>query len=150
MRLPKRHAPKGAWIAQRSRPLLVSYALVLAVVLFSPTSDVQSSLVVDLAHVLQLVLPDAWVTFTRVEVLMNVVIIAPLVLLGSMVWPRLRWQDWAAYGFAGAIAVELLQGMLLPDRSASFSDIVANGTGAVVGAVVGSWLVPAHDTEDPR
>ena len=142
--------PQGAWIAQRSRPLLAFYAVLLAVVLFSPTSDVQASLVVDVAGVLQMVLPDAWVTFTRVEVLLNVVIIAPLALLCSMVWPRLSWQQWAAYGFLAAIAVELFQGLLLPDRSASFSDIVANGAGATIGAVVGSWLVPAPETESPR
>jgi hypothetical protein len=148
--LSEPHTPQGAWIAQRSRPLLAFYVLLLAVALFSPTSDVQSALVDDVVRVLQMVLPDAWVTFTWVEVLMNVVIIAPLVFLCSMVWPRLSWQQWAAYGFLGAIAVELLQGLLLPDRSASFSDIVANGTGATIGAVVGSWLVPTPETESPR
>ena len=127
------------------------YVLLLAVALFSPTSDVQSGLVDDLVRVLQMVLPDAWITFTRVEVLMNVVIIAPLVFLCSMVWPRLSWQQWAAYGFLGAIAVELIQGILLPDRSASLTDIVANGTGAVVGALLRSWLVPSTpDAEGPR
>jgi glycopeptide antibiotics resistance protein len=109
---------------------------VLAVVLFSPTSHVQASLVNDLVKVLQAVLPDSWVTFGRVEVLMNAVIIAPLSFLGSRVWPRLRWQDWTAYGFVGATTVELVQGLLLPGRQASFTDIVANTIGALLGALI--------------
>jgi glycopeptide antibiotics resistance protein len=67
-----------------------------------------------------------------------------------MTWPRILWQEWAVFGLVGAVAVELLQGLLLPDRSADFSDIVANGTGAVLGAVVGSWLMPAPDIDRPR
>ena len=124
-----------------ARPLLAAYALVLLVVLFAPTSHVQASLVNDLVHVLRLVTPNTWVDFTRAEVVMNAVIIAPISLLGSLVWPRLRWQDWTAYGFLGAMVVELSQGLLLPDRQASFSDIVANGTGALLGAVLAHALL---------
>ncbi len=92
-------------------------------------------------HVLQAVLPDSWVDFTRVEVLMNAVIIAPLSFLGSRVWPRLRWQDWTAYAFVGATTVELVQGLLLPGRQASFSDIVANTFGALLGALLARRLL---------
>ncbi|MCW2761833.1 MAG: hypothetical protein JWR85_2034 [Marmoricola sp.] len=112
------------------------YALLLALVLFSPSSQVQSNLVADLADLLSRALPDGWVSFGRVEVLMNAVIIAPLTFLGSMVLPRLRWQEWTAYAFLGAVVVEVLQGVLLPDRQASFSDIVANGAGGCAGAVL--------------
>jgi glycopeptide antibiotics resistance protein len=130
---------------------LALYAVLLAVALFSPTSHVQSSLVVHVGDLLRHPLPDAWVTFTRAEVLMNVVIIAPLTFLGSLVWPRLSWQDWTAYGFLGAICVELVQGVLLPERHASFSDIVANGAGALVGAVLRIMLVPrSPDPDEPR
>jgi VanZ family protein len=62
--------------------------------------------------------------------------VAPLSLLGSIALPRLRWQDWTAYALIGAIAVELFQGVFLPGRSASFSDIVANAVGALLGALV--------------
>jgi glycopeptide antibiotics resistance protein len=147
----KPETSKGTWLAHRARPLLLLYALLLVVVLFSPSSHVQSSLVVDLGHFLRTFLPDSWVTFTRVEIVMNAVIIAPLTFLGSIVWPRLSWQDWTAYGFLGAAAVELIQGVLLPDRSASLSDIVANGAGAVLGALLRLLLVPAKTHPDgPR
>src|SRR5213078_894016 len=132
----QRTRARGAGLAGRAGVPLLVYVLVLAVVLFSPTSHVQAALVNDLVRAFRAVLPDSWATFTRVEVLMNAVIIAPLSLLGSRVWPRLRWQDWTAYAFVGASCVELVQGLLLPGRQASFSDIVANTIGAMLGALV--------------
>lgn len=112
------------------------YAVLLAVVLFAPSSQVQASLVVEVERLLRSFLPDTWITFTRVEVGLNAVIIAPLTFLGSIGWSRSRWQDWTAYGFMGAVTVELLQGVLLPARQASFSDIVANTAGACFGALL--------------
>ena len=122
--------------ASLSRRLLLGYAVLLAVVLFSPTSTVQSALVGDLVQVLRFALSDRVVTFSRAEVAMNAVIIAPLSFLGTQAYRQLRWQDWVAYGFLGATLVEVVQGVLLPARQASFSDIVANATGALLGAVL--------------
>lgn len=121
------------------RALLLLYVLLLVVVLFSPTSGTQSGLVVDVTEVLSdLGLPGSWTTFDRAEVALNAVIIAPVSFLGSVTFPRTRWQDWTAYAFLGAVTVELLQGLLLADRQASFSDIVANTAGASLGALL--WL----------
>lgn len=136
---------KGAWLARRARPLVAVYALMLLVVLFSPTSTVQSSLVVDLVRGLQLVLPDRVVTFSRAEVALNAVIIAPLSFLGWLALTRVRWQDWVAYGFLGSTTVELLQGVLLPARQGSFSDIVANTLGALIGALLARILFRSLD-----
>ena len=141
---------RGERLAGRVGVLLLLYVLVLAAVLFSPTSHVQASLVDGLVHVLQAVLPDSWVDFSRVEVLMNAVIIAPVTFLGSCVWPRLRWQDWTAYAFIGASGVELIQGVLLPGRQASFSDIVANTAGALLGAVLYGRLRSVRTTTGGR
>lgn len=132
--------------------LLAVYALALLVALLSPTSTVQSSLVLDLVKVVDLVLPDTWVTFDRAEVVMNAAIIAPLTFLGALTFPRTRWQDWTAYGFLGAVVVELVQGLFLPARVASWSDIVANGLGSVLGAVLATILMricPAAVSETP-
>ena len=128
--------PRGAGPARRAGVLLAVYALVLAVVLLSPTSTFQTASVVRLDDLVAPVLPDGWVSFTRVEVLMNILIVAPLTFLGSLVWPRLRWQDWTAYVFLGAAAVELVQGTLLPGRDASFTDVFANTAGALLGAAL--------------
>ena len=69
-----------------ARPLLVLYALFLLLVLFWPNSDRQWTGVVWLNQLLTSlgVAPDL-VTSTRLEVVMNAVIVAPVSLLGSMV-----------------------------------------------------------------
>ena len=121
--------------------LLGLYAALLAVVLLSPTSATQSSLVSDLVRWMTgLGLDPRVVTYNRAEILMNVAIIAPLTFLASLVAPRIRWQAWTAYAFLGATSVEIVQGLLLPHRQASFSDIVANTAGALLGAVIAAPL----------
>jgi VanZ family protein len=124
-------------LRRHARLLLAVYAVLLLVALFSPTSDRQSEAVFWLGRVLADVgVPATFTAFDRLEVVMNVVIIAPLVFLASFVRPRYGWRDWTALGFAAALTVEALQGLLLPARQASFSDVVANTLGALVGAVL--------------
>ena len=130
--------PWSRWIAAIA---LALYAGLLGVVLLSPRSTTQSELVSRLvAELVQLGVPDSLVTFARAEVLMNAVIVVPLTFLGSLVLRRLRWQDWTTYAFLGSIAVELVQGLLLPNRQSSFSDIVANTVGALLGALLALLL----------
>ena len=116
----------------------MAYLVVLFLALFSPASSTQSHLVFELSRALGSlhVLPGSWVTYTRMEVVSNALIIAPVSLLGSVVWPQVRWRDWTAFGFLGALLVETSQGVLLPGRQAAFSDVVANASGAMLGA----WL----------
>lgn len=132
-----------------ARPLLLAYAVLLLVILFSPTSDVQSSLVRTVSDALRTFVPGHLVRASRTEVALNAVIIAPLSMLGTLVRPRLRWQDWAAYGFLGSCSVELIQGLLLPHRQASFSDIVANTAGALLGGLLGAMVVRARSRRRP-
>ena len=130
----------GLWAA---RILLAVYSVLLALALFSPLSQQQSSAVAHLGSLLDsLGAPSRLVTFPRLEVVMNAAIVAPVTLLGSLSWPSWSWRDWTAAGFVAAVAVELAQGLLLPDRQAAFSDIVANTIGAMVGAVVVALLRP--------
>jgi glycopeptide antibiotics resistance protein len=77
---------------------------------------------------------------SRAELLCNALILMPVSALGSLVWPRTTWRDWTAYSFVIAGTVELVQGLLLPERTASFDDVVANTLGGLGGAVVvGGW-----------
>lgn len=115
---------------------LLGYSLLLGVALLAPTSGTQSSMahtVVDLGRALGFGPQTA--TQARAEFLCNALILVPVSLLGSLVWPRTTWRDWTAFGFLIASAVELTQGLLLPDRTASFADIVANTLGCLAGAV---------------
>lgn len=123
------------WLSRHAKLLLGIYSVFLAVALFSPASTEQSGVVSWVCERLWAVgLSETLVTFSRMEVLANVVIVAPVALIGSCVWRSFTWRDWTAYAFAGALFVELVQAFLLPDRQASFSDVVANTAGACLGA----------------
>ena len=117
---------------------LVGYTVLLGVALLAPTSGHQSALA---AHVRDLGL---WVGFSperatqeRAEFLCNALILAPVPALGSLLWPRASWRDWTAAVFVAAGTVELVQGLLLPERTASYEDIVANTLGGLLGALAG-------------
>ena len=121
--------------------LLAVYCLGLLVVLFSPSNTRQSAAVVWLGHVLShLGAPDRFVVFSRLEILLNIAIVAPVTFLATFVRPSYSWRDWTAFGFCLACVVELCQGLFLPGRQASFSDVVANALGALLGALVGAGL----------
>jgi glycopeptide antibiotics resistance protein len=129
-------------LRRHARVLLAVYAALLLVALFSPTSDRQSAAVLWLGRLLSdLGFPSGITSFTRLEVIMNAVIIAPVTFLASLVRPAYGWRDWTALGFVAALTVEALQGLLLPGRHAALSDIVANTLGALLGAVVARALV---------
>jgi hypothetical protein len=116
---------------------LAAYCLLLALILLNPSADLPTRSVLWATE-----MGDAWgapawaLASGRPEVLLNVAIVVPVPLLGSFVWRGWTWRDWTAYGFVASSAVELAQGLLLPLRSASHMDVVANTLGAAAGAVV--------------
>lgn len=116
---------------------LAAYLLFLAFVLLNPSAEVPSSSVGFLVRVGEaLHLPAMLVVPERVEFGANVLILVPLSLLGSVVLAtRLTWRDWTALGFVLSGCVELFQGLFLSGRQASFSDVVANTSGALLGAL---------------
>ena len=95
--------------------LLLGYSLFLAFVLLTPTSDVPSAGVARLTDLaLRWGLPH--VTPVRVEFLCNVVLLVPFAVLGSLALPRWSWQDWTAWGFLLAGAVDVVGHADLEDR----------------------------------
>ena len=116
------------------------YLLFLAVVVLSPTNDVQSALVVRAVEVLveDIGVPWTLASYDRLEMLANVAMVVPAGALAVMAFPRLRWQDWTAYGFSAALAVELAQGLLLPAREAAATDVLANTLGVLAGTGLAS------------
>ena len=118
---------------------LVTYALILLVVLLNPSPAVPSELVSRVASLgLRLALPAPLVEPTRVEFSLNVLAFLPLALLGSLWRPAVTVSAWTTIGFAGSLLVEATQ-TLLPDRSATHSDVVANTLGAALGAMI-AWV----------
>lgn len=80
-------------------------------------------------------------TYDVVEFSANVALFVPLGVF-AMTWsPRSRWIHAAFLGLAVSGAIELIQEVARPDRTASWVDVVANTTGAALGAaLVLVWL----------
>lgn len=72
----------------------------------------------------------------RVEFVLNTAMFTPVAFLAGLTFPRHHWANWVVYGFVVSGAVELLQGLLLPPRSAQFVDVVANTLGALLGTLI--------------
>jgi hypothetical protein len=123
------------WLTRHAKVLLAVYGVFLFLALLSPASTLQSDSVSLLGRVLcHLGAPAAVTLQPRLEFIMNAVIIAPVPFLGYLLFPKYSWRDWTALGFVGALTVEIIQGLLLPERNASYTDVVANTLGALMGA----------------
>lgn len=122
-----------------ARVVLGLCSLMLVVAVLSPSNGTQDALLARAGDLLAAAgVPRTLLAQQRFEILANVAILVPVGFLGALSFPRLRWQDWAAYAFVGALAVELAQGLLLPAREMSATDVVANTLGALLGAVAAS------------
>jgi glycopeptide antibiotics resistance protein len=129
-----------------ARILLAAYLVFLAFVLLNPSGDVPSSSVSWLSGVASRIgLPASLAEPSRIEFIANVLILMPLSFLGSALLPRLTWRDWTAYAFVLSGTVETVQALLFPARSATFKDVVANTSGALLGAVAFTLAVWAYD-----
>jgi hypothetical protein len=116
---------------------LVVYSAALAVALLAPTSGTQSTMaswVSDLG--VRVGFSPETASQARAEFLNNAAILAPVSALGSLLWPQTTWRDWTAYAFVIAVLVELSQAMVLPGRTPSPVDVVANTLGGLTGAVL--------------
>jgi VanZ family protein len=121
--------------------VLAVYGILLAVALLAPTSTDQAGMVRWLGRVLGgSGAPPYFTGFDRLEVLSNAAIVAPVSFLGSFLRPSYRWRDWTAWGFVVSFTVELVQMLLLPERHASYSDVVANTLGALLGAMLAACV----------
>ena len=116
------------------------YVSVVAFIVFWPGSDVPSSSVQRIHGWLQELGAPADLTPERVEFGLNVLLFVPLSLLGSLLKPRWTWSSWVVVGYCATVGVEMTQALLLPQRSPTMKDIVANTGGALIGALIG-WAI---------
>lgn len=120
---------------------LVAYVGFLAFVLGQTDASLAISVVGRFAHVLDIAgAPEAMATGSRAEFMLNAGMFAPMPLLAALMFPRHPWANWVVYAFVGSVAIELVQALWLPLRSAQYVDIVANTSGSVAGAL-GSQLL---------
>lgn len=120
---------------------LATYSVVLLGILLNPSSAPGSAAVDVVADLLtRMNVPSVLARPERVEFALNVAIFVPWAALAAAVWPSLNWRDWTAYGFAATAIVETGQALLLAGRTPTFSDVVANTLGALLGAMLVSAL----------
>ncbi len=116
---------------------LVGYCAVLAFILLWPSAGPAATVVRGTTDVLlRLGAPSGVVSGGRVEFGLNALMIAPVPLLVSLLWPAWSWERWTAYGFVGSLSIEAVQAVLLTGRSAQFRDVVSNTLGALIGALL--------------
>jgi glycopeptide antibiotics resistance protein len=122
---------------------LVAYVVVLALLVLWPTHPeafLQPQLI-TLTLNLAAHPATAWITFGVLNFVANVVLFAPLTLLGVLVFGRAWWFLIFAAGAAAAAAAELAQDLFLPGRTADIFDIIAGSVGSLLGALIGVAIV---------
>lgn len=119
--------------------LAVVYFAVLAGILFWP-SPVDRPIDSALAEVIQWLhthgLPQWFIGYRKVEFAANILLFVPFGIVAVLRLPRRFW--WLSVIIAAAVSglVELAQAIFLPDRVPALSDIIANTSGAFIGALV--------------
>ena len=76
-----------------------------------------------------------------VENILNMILLFPSGVLLPIVWDRnVRWWKGLLFGIACSASIEVLQ-LVLCRGLFEFDDMIHNGVGCMVGAVVGDWIL---------
>ncbi|MCR2823911.1 VanZ family protein [Microbacterium sp. zg.Y909] len=119
---------------------LAAYLVRAAVILLAPVSC--GAIVHTLGDWLHGGIGASWFGYGWIEFSANILLFAPLGFLTTLWLRRPLWG--AAAAVALSAAAELAQ-LVLPSRTASVRDILANAAGAVIGAAVAwLWHLRAH------
>ena len=135
----------------RVRPIVLRVARVLAAVYLVglvlialwPTPvdrDASGSITRVLAFLHAHGVPE-WFNYPVVEFTANIALFVPVGLLGVVLLGARRWWQAVLAGVAVSSLIELSQLLFLPDRFATAQDVLANGLGATLGALLGVVLL---------
>lgn len=114
--------------------LLVVYGVSLAVIAFWPTPVDQGA--GPLLRALARAVP--WLTYDVVEFTANILLFVPLGVLLAVLLGGARVFV-VPIAVAASLAIEAGQAVLLPGRTATMRDVVANAAGALVGLALVWW-----------
>jgi VanZ family protein len=114
---------------------LAAYGLLVAVVAFTPVS--YAGIVHALARLVNRIpgldfFGSGWIEFSA-----NILLFVPIGFLLALVLRRPVIG--ALIGVAISVGIELIQ-LVIPDRQSSVRDVISNGSGAAIGALI-AWLV---------
>ncbi|TXK16051.1 VanZ family protein [Microbacterium wangchenii] len=113
--------------------LLVAYVVTLALIAFWPTHVDRDA--GPLLAAIERVFP--WATYRRIEFSANVALFVPFGMLLTLLMRS--WPLALCSGVAASLAIEFVQEVALPGRTASVLDVLANALGTAAG--VGIALV---------
>jgi len=131
-------APQLARAVRLARWLLLVCVIGVLLVLFWPSRPAGADQD-GLEHWLQVMHAHGqllWLTFGRVEFSANIAMFVPLGALAALSRPRGgNWTAWAGCAALSVVA-ELVQWLLLSNRTADIRDVVANSLGAAIGVAL--------------
>lgn len=131
---------QGAVVA---RVALAGYLLFVGFTVWLPATV--SSKVTGLVGTMALWVAEAGIaSYTRaafvLEILANVALFVPVGFLLPFVWSRLRLWQVVLIGGLMSVLIESVQG-LMPSRFPTVSDVIANTTGTLIGALLALVLL---------
>jgi glycopeptide antibiotics resistance protein len=140
---------RNATLPRVARWLSAGYLLVVALITLSPApmdSGTSNTIATVLAWLHAHGVP-VWVNYELLEFTANIALFLPLGLLGVVLVGVDRWWLTVVAGFLLSSVIELSQLLFLPSRFPTLYDVLANTTGAVLGALL---AVLAYDAAASR
>jgi glycopeptide antibiotics resistance protein len=86
-----------------------------------------------------------WLTYDRVEFGANIAMFVPIGLFLVLLFGRRLWWLAILVSVALSVVIEVSQGAFLPTRVSDLRDVVSNGTGGILGVVLGVVLTAITD-----
>ena len=122
--------------------ILGAYVALLAVVGFFP-SPVDRPIDAPLSRIIQWCGQHGlgFISYAHVEFGANIALFVPLGMLIAMLFGPRRWWRAPVICFVATVIIELGQRVLLPQRVASISDVIANTIGGILGTLVAVAII---------
>lgn len=128
---------------------LVVGTLGVAFFVLGPTGEVPMRAVMKTSRVLGKLGFPAWATSNDLWAFVyNIALFVPVVCVCALLWRRVPVTAWVGLGFLGSLAIETVQALFLAGRTPEVQDLVANTSGALVGAILARlawWLLHRAD-----
>ena len=118
--------------------LLVVEVAGVAWLVLNPSSATPTAAVLKVSAAIRELGGPTWLASTTGwEYVLNIGLFLPLGLLAALVWHRMSVEGWVIVGFLISAGLELVQLVVLGERTATLTDISANTIGTFVGAAIG-------------
>ena len=132
--------------------LAVVYIVALACIVFWPV-PVDRNIDGPLLHLINWLHrhgAPGWFRYSTIEFGANIVLFIPVGVFIVVLAGARRWWWAVLVGFAASCTIELCQLLFLSSRFATLNDVIANTSGAVVGALLGLILLIVAEIAHPR